>query len=407
MTTIEATRPLLSCAAASAKTSAPGRTLLGYLLVPRPKDLVKAVVLPLTFALGAAANGRVSTPQLWRATLVWLVLELLVYQARYQWNDVRGFAADQAHPDRAARGRLPGPVERARAHIGASLAVAALRLLLTAGVGLAVPELRGVLLAATVGVFAVAFLYEQVRSMATGRKTKMPVPLRPSLVALWIAVGAGYAVRGLTGLFLAVQLGGRPALVVSAIVAMWAFGVVFVTCRWALEALSFASFRGEDVDWDARRAKAREHTLGLVRWLPETIDRRVVSAVVGTAHWRALQGRTALTAPWHQSHDVAAASAAVAGRLLVGNLGDGAGTAVAVVAAVAAIAITRLRERRAAAALAAAVALSGVQWLAGLDRPLVATLPWLVVMIGYACFTGQCACEIGRPLRRLASPLGP
>src|ERR1700712_1336734 len=133
MATVEATRSLPLPAASSATTGVQGRTLLSYLLVPRPKDLVKAVVVPLTFALGAAANGGVGATRLWRGALVWLVLELLVYQARYQWKDVRGFAADQVPPDRLARGRLPGPMERAGQHIAASIAVAVLRLLVVVG----------------------------------------------------------------------------------------------------------------------------------------------------------------------------------------------------------------------------------------------------------------------------------
>ena len=386
-------------AAAPVETVATSRTLLNYLLIPRPKDLVKAVIVPATFTLGPLANGGVGGTRVWHALLVWLVLELLVYQARYQWNDVRGFAADQAHPEAAARGRLPGPVERARPHITASVAVAALRLLLTAAVGLAIPSLRGVLLGMTVGVFGAGFLYEHVRSAATGRTRRVPVPLRPSLLAVWVAAGAGYAVRGMTGLALAVELRGRPGLAVAGVIAMWAFGVVFVTCRWALEAMCFARFRGDHVFWDAGRSKAREHSLALVRWLPSNLDPHDLPAE--PAGWRALHGRTSLVAPWHLALLVAAAAAALAGRLLVAGFSTGAGAAIAVAAAAAALAITRLPRRRAPAALAAALAAVGVQWLAGLDRPLVATLPWLVVMIAYACFTHQCAQEIGRPLRRL------
>jgi ABC-type uncharacterized transport system permease subunit len=74
---------------------------------------------------------------------------------------------------------------------------------------------------------------------------------------------------------------------------------------------------------------------------------------------------------------------------------------VLVVSGALALAVTRLSRRRCEAALLAAMALSVAQWLAGLDRPLVAALPWLVVMVAYACFTHQCPGEIGRPLRRL------
>jgi hypothetical protein len=381
---------------------APDRKLLSYLVVPRPKDLVKAVVVPVTFALGAAAGGGVTASQVWRAALVWLVLELLAYQARYQWNDVRGFAADQAHPDRAARGRLPGPPDRARLHIGASLAIAAFRVLLAAAVAVLVPEVRTVIFATLLGVFGVGFVYEFVRSLATGGTAVMPVPLRPSLIGLWVAVGAGYALRGMTGLALSVDLGSHPALVAMAILAMWAFGVVFVTCRWAIEASCFASFRGDCVVWDVRVASAREHTLGLVRWLPHRVDRRLDPF---PARWRALQGRTPLSAPWNLALVVASPAAAVAGRLLVSALDWRTGIAIAVAAAVVAAVMPLLPRGRAAASLAAAAALAGAESLSGLDRPLVATLPWLVVLLGYSCFTHQCASEIGRPLRRLESLL--
>ncbi|MCW2605992.1 MAG: putative rane protein, partial [Frankiales bacterium] len=309
---VRAAGPVRVAPPAAART---GRTLPGYLLVPRPKDLVKALVVPLAFAVGAvttstALDGR----RLLQAALVWFALELLVYQARYQWNDVRGFAADQAHPDAASRGRLPGPMERARPHIAASTAVAVLRLLLTAALAVAVPEVAGLLLAATLGVFGVAAGYERLRGAATGHTSEVPVPLRPALVGLWVAVGAGYAVRGLTGLALAVDLTARPGLAVVAGVAMWALGVVFVTCRWTLEAMCFGRVEDGRMAWEVRPDQAREHTLGLVRWLPAD-----ASAAASPCSWRALQGATPLTAPWHLALAVAAGAASLAGLLLVGR----------------------------------------------------------------------------------------
>src|SRR5947209_17458811 len=152
-----------------------GRRLTSYLVLPRPGDLGKAVIVPVTFALGTAAAGGTTPTRLWHAALAWLVLELFVYQARYQWNDVRGFKADQQHPDAASRGRLPGPADRALPHITASLTVAAVRLALAALVAIAVPSLALTLLAMTAAVFAAAGVYETLRSLATGRgETAMP-----------------------------------------------------------------------------------------------------------------------------------------------------------------------------------------------------------------------------------------
>jgi hypothetical protein len=372
------------------------RSLLRYLLVPRPKDLVKAIVLPLGFAVGAVVTTDLPEDELARALLVWVALEFLLYQARYQWNDARGFAADQAHPDRVARGRLPGPLDRARPHIAASLGVALLRLVLAAAVALTVPQVAGVLAAAAAGVFGAALVYERLRSAATGRAA-FPVPLRPPLVALWVAVGAGYAVRGMTGLALAVDLRGRPGLAVAAAVTMWALGVVFCTCRWALEAMCFARVRDGRLVWDVRAGQAREHTLGLVRWLPAAVP-----AGTEPCAWRALRGRTALNAPWNVAVLVAAAAAALTGRLLTGSSGVTGGLLAPVAGAAAALGVLLAVRHRLAATAAGAAVLVLVLAAAGTARPVLAAVPWLVVLAAYGCFTRQCADEIGHPLRRLA-----
>src|SRR3954454_25121570 len=68
------------------------RSLASYLLLPRPKDTVKWWILPLGFGLGSLAAPALTSAQVVRALVVWALLELLIYQARYQWNDVRGFA---------------------------------------------------------------------------------------------------------------------------------------------------------------------------------------------------------------------------------------------------------------------------------------------------------------------------
>ncbi|HUR73077.1 MAG TPA: hypothetical protein VMZ00_02305 [Sporichthya sp.] len=371
------------------------RTLLRYLVLPRPKDLVKAVVLPLGFVLGVVADGGTSTGELARASLVWAALELLVYQARYQWNDARGFAADQRHPDHIARGRLPGPIERGRSHIAASLGVAALRLGLVAVLALAVPQIGAVLVAATLGVFGAALVYERVRTAATGRAA-FPVPLRPALIGLWLMIGAGYAVRGLTGLALAVDLGGRPGLIATAAAAMWALGVVFCTSRWVLEAMCYARVVDGRVVWRVRPDHAREHLLGLVRWLPAEVP-------PGTAprSWRALRARTPVTAPWNLALIVAGATAALAGRLLVGPEGAAGSLAVAAAGALSALGLAVGIRRRNVAALAGAALMFAGLAITGTDRPGAALLPWAVVAIAHRCFCGQCADDIGHPARRL------
>ena len=404
------TTPTPAPAAASAPSVAPaarrGRTLLGYLLVPRPGDLVKALLMPLVFGLAVLAAGGVDTRALWRAVIVLIALELLVYAARYQWNDVRGFAADQRHPDAADRGRLPGPLSDARSHVVISAAVAAGRLAVVAALVLLLPglDLGGVLLWVTVGVFGVAVAYEALRTLGTGRDSRVPPPVRPVLVLLWITVGAGYVVRGLTGLALAVDLRQHVAAGIAAAVALWAYGVAFVTSRWAVEATAFARLHGGRVVWTAEAGQAREHLLALVRWLPSHAGPN--DATGSASGWAALRGGTPVLAPWNVAAVVAGAAAALTGRLLTGPCGTGQACVVAVVGAAAALAPVVLPTHRWPAVASGGVVLFATLWLQGAPAPAVALLPWLMVTLAYGYCTGLSLRTMGRAGRRVRAVLG-
>lgn len=295
------------------------RSLLSYLLLPRPGDTVKAWLLPGTFVIGAASAGGVSSAQLLRVVAVWFALELLIYQARYQWNDIRGFESDQAHPDVFQRGRLPGPIEQARPHKLASALVAGARLALAAAIGLLLPSGNGFALVLELGlaVFGLGFLYERLKD----RVAKVPAGettsvVRPAIVGLWFVVGGGYAVRGMAGLALVVDIPQRPLLGVLATAAVWAYGVAFVTSRWVVESLAFAEVDGDEVVWRARADQAREHLLKLARWLPRPAP-EVLSGEVSPRAWRALHTVTALCAPWNVAVLVSAGCAGASGGLLV------------------------------------------------------------------------------------------
>lgn len=284
------------------QAGAGGRSLLSYLVLSRPGDLVKAVILPLTFALGAACGAVAGDPPdaagVARAAVIWVALEALLYQARYQWNDARGFRADQQHPDAAKRGRLPAHPSGASWSLVATGMVAAGRLAAAALLVVLLPglHLAGPMTAVAIGVFGAAVPYEWLRSRCTGRADRMPVPLTPSAVGLWLAVGAGYAVRGGAGLALAVDLTGRPA-VTAAVVGCWALGIAFVTSRWVLETMAFARFDGGAARWRTRRGQAREHTMALVRWVRPEPDDRDLPPGGGPGSWRALHGPTTWSAP--------------------------------------------------------------------------------------------------------------
>jgi hypothetical protein len=393
----------------SASTATSGaRRLRDYLLLPRPGDLVKAWIFPAAFAFGVLAEGGVGGRELLRAALAWVALELLIYQARYQWNDIRGFAADQRHPDAAGRGRLPGPLSRRRRHTRASAAVLCARLGLVALLALALPSLRlgWVLGTLAAGVFGLAVVYEWLRSQATGSSALAPPPLRPSLVALWLIAGGGYALRGVSGLALATDLGSRPLVAAAALTAMWSFGVAFVTARWALESLAFARRRDRGrIVWEVGDGVAREHSLALARWLPATAPSSAAE-LRGDGRlddWRALRSEIRLAAPWNVAAVVAAAAAALAGRLLAGPTDPFGALLTTICGAVLAIAVLLARRRhRWSAWVGGGIVLAVVLASADSPRPGLAVLPWLGILGAHLFFIGQSPRTLPHPARSAA-----
>ncbi|HYH53441.1 MAG TPA: hypothetical protein VD761_04850 [Solirubrobacterales bacterium] len=388
------------------------RSLASYLLLPRPGDLVKAWIFPAAFAFGALAGGGVGGRELLRAAIAWVALEFLIYQARYQWNDIRGFDADQRHPDRVARGRLPGPASRRRQRVNASGLVLLIRLALVAlvAVVLAPLDLGAPLLALALAVFGVAIVYEWVRGRCAGSAEGVPPSITPAILALWAVVGAGYAVRGVSGLALAVDVFGQPWLLAAAVATFWSFGVAFVTGRWALEALPFGRCDGRGgILWRVEAGQAREHSLALVRWLPTAPangrqDERFDD-------WHALAGEVPPLAPWNLAAVLAAAAAALTGRLLAGPADPLEAVLATAAGALCAAAALVPSWRRYGLAIGS-LALFALMAAAGSPRPALVAIPWLCILGAHLFFTAQSPRTLAHPLRfalvgarsRLAGP---
>ena len=81
------------------------RSLGWYLLLPRPDDAIKTLIAPAVLIL-LVLGGAVSV-SLTSFLVLWTVFELIVYPARYQWNDIRGYASDISHPRNSIKARLP------------------------------------------------------------------------------------------------------------------------------------------------------------------------------------------------------------------------------------------------------------------------------------------------------------
>ena len=149
------------------------RSLLSYLLMPRVAEWVKWVIAPGAFVVTAWATGAFRN---WHQfIIVWLILEYLIYQARYQWNDIRGFHEDAEHPESTARLRLPGG-PNARRNILASCLVGVLRLTLAVCIAAVTRLLPAVTLLIGL-VFGVAIGYEALRAAPASPR----LSLRPTV----------------------------------------------------------------------------------------------------------------------------------------------------------------------------------------------------------------------------------
>lgn len=249
------------------------RSMIMYVLLPRPADiLVKSWFIVMALILGAVAAGA-ATKNWLNPVLFITVFEYLIYQARYQWNDIRGFAEDQEHPSSSDRGRLPGPVSKARSHIMVSLVFMIIRLLLAAYITLAVfPRTKqDAMLASSILVFAVGISYEYVRSTSKHRTDTFNCRwANPWILAVCLIVGLGYPLRVVTGLWIG-SAGTIPLVVAcAALICMWAFGCMFVMMTWSLEATSFVS----DSESTKEMARRKPHVTALGGFL---MDNRFLS----------------------------------------------------------------------------------------------------------------------------------
>jgi 4-hydroxybenzoate polyprenyltransferase len=403
---------------------APGRGVAAYLLYPRPEAWAKAQVAPACFVLAASSTGDFGA---WKRFLaLWLVLEYLIYAARYQWNDIRGFEADRLHAERRARSRLPAGETglSARRNVRLSRAVAALRVLAAVLIGAVFGFLRQVLLLGG-AVFVIAVAYEFLRALPARRASAQPV-------AVWLVVGLGYLVRGGLGLRMA-GLAWHSLAMIAGLTCVTSFGIMFVLLTWVLEATSYctADDRG---GWHARPAlAAKPHLAALLRSLGHparpgrALDGRVPPGQIPSGQvppgqipsgqlsycgtGQVLREGSRLSTPWNLALFAAAVSGAVEGAALARPGPHPGGSAGPVYLAALAGAGALLLARSTSGAgrwittAAWAPALAGAALLSGMARPAIACAPWLVIAGLYSAFHGWSYRDLVAPGPRLAATL--
>lgn len=217
-------------------------------LMPRAREvLLKLPLVPLGAAVAVVAEGRLPTAALLgQLVVLWLLVEVLAYQARYQLNDLRDRAADAAHPEKTHRGRLTFPWTPLRAAVVWGSLVA--RVVLAVGLAVWLPGAAGqaavaflVLLVLVSGTYEVC--RERIRrgpDVAPGstdaRRLGLPVLL---------CIPLGYGLRVWAGYHAASQ-GELPAVLgLLLVVTVLATYTATVCTAWALEATTFLRGRGE------------------------------------------------------------------------------------------------------------------------------------------------------------------
>ncbi|BDH05825.1 hypothetical protein [Streptomyces seoulensis] len=368
------------------------RGLLSYLLLPRPEDWVKWLLVPLAFTVVVLARDL--TPQWGRLLLTMLLVEYLVYAARYQVNDIRGYAEDAFHPEAAARMRLPHPADAAarRLVVVSSALVAALRLVTALGIAVATGLTRG--FAGATAVIAVAgVLYEYLRTT----EARPGSARRAAAVGLWLLVGTGYALRYAVGAHAAGLPVGDPLVWTGALYA-YGLGMMFVLLTWVLEASAYC-LAPRPRRWYASPAlRAKPHLLLLLRHvLGVTLmpgpPPSGPPARPGCGEIPVLRGRCAPAAPWNLAYwATVAAGAPLALRLAGLAPDDAAGVWILAVSAPAAALLPLAGGPAVRTLLLAAgtvLPAVGVALLAGPGAALFTALPFTVCGCLYTSFRQQ------------------
>ncbi|MBD9728072.1 hypothetical protein PV755_34235 [Streptomyces caniscabiei] len=304
-------RPLLPGSPAGTIT---GRDIVSYLVFPRPEDWSKLLFIPLVFVVASASRG---TSFDWGTLLTSMVIaEYLVYSARYQWNDIRGVAADAAHPQARARLRLPHSSDRAKMRfiVGSSLCVGVARVLGALLLGYATGELAFALVF-LVAVFAVAALYELLRT--SSQDPWVTDRGRSRLAkAIWLTVGAGYALRFLVGIHAAGVPFDEPFVYAGAAFS-YSFGIMFVLLTWVLEATSYCRASADGVWYQGRELKGKANLSLLLPYISDPVistdpdPHPAEPSTLNCGEVKILVGRGALFAPWNIALWVSAAAGAL------------------------------------------------------------------------------------------------
>ncbi|MFD5932484.1 hypothetical protein [Streptomyces sp. NPDC060333] len=387
-----------------------GRSLTSYLLLPRPEDWIKWLFIPGGYLVAAWSTR--GTLDLGTLALAVVITEYLVYSARYQWNDIRGWADDESHPHSAARLRLPfvqGEDRQAnrqrRLIVVSSSIILLLRLATAAMLGIAMGRTSATLILIAL-VFTIGALYEFLRAAECFGNT----PRVAAAGLIWIVVGTGYGLRYLVGVY-ATGVPLSSSIATTGALFTYFFGIMFVLLTWVLEATSYCHEKiaarytdghlQQPACWYAADQLFRKpHLMLLLRslpWLAVHEDPSEGNPPRDCGGYPALKEGTSLFAPWNLAYWAACtASAWLAANLMRNSTGSDEVVKLAVIGLAGSVAVSYVSHpaRRSVTGLCAIVPLwVATAWDNGphFDRPdgAMSLIPWALVTATYLTFRYQ------------------
>lgn len=240
------------------------RSLLSYLLLPRPHEVTKWLFMPIAFTVTAWAAGSFAR---WQDLIfTWIIFEYLIYQARYQVNDIRGISEEARNPVKLMRRRLP-MARNPQTSIVASLIAVIFRVLMAVLLAYILNLLTAVMILIGITV-AATVIYEALRAIRPRKKLLTSA----NSVAIWISVGFGYAIRSGAGIWLA----GHPLLTTASALTMLffaAYGIKVALQSWVLEAAAYCTSDEYGKLYLKESIAGKPHIDALLAWTGWTVLR--------------------------------------------------------------------------------------------------------------------------------------
>lgn len=198
------------------------RSFFHYLIMPRTESLYKVIIVVYGFIVAS-----VFSCEFYPTHLIYIVIvyELLLYQARYQFNDIRGIGEDNINSD--ARKRLGDYLTKNKSfRITISIIMVVIRIACATMIIISLGRsIRTELIVASIILFILTIAYETVRTMKKG----------------WLTIclsGLGFPLRFTVGALAASQISVWNCPLYDKILifmAFWLWGMMVSIMTWVRE----------------------------------------------------------------------------------------------------------------------------------------------------------------------------